>query len=69
MDVSFAITKVSESQAVAGLMVELNLTLQLRLKWKLNSSSRCPMDFTGKRTFAMNVNGEINEGYVLLNPH
>ena len=26
------------------------------------------MDFTGKRTFAVNVEGEINEGYACIEP-
>lgn len=66
-DVTFAPTKakVSELQAVAGIYggIEPNFTVRTDNGDLILTVGAADGSFTGKRTFANNVNGEITEGY------
>ena len=66
-DVSFEPTKakVAELQAVAGIYggIEPNFTVKTVDGNLVITVGAADGSFTGKRTFAMNVNGEITEGY------
>ena len=66
-DVTFAPTKakVSELQAVAGIYggIEPNFTVKTDNGDLILTVGAADGSFTGKRTFANNVNGEITEGY------
>jgi hypothetical protein len=66
-DVTFEPTKakVAELQAVAGIYggIEPNFTVKTVDGNLIITVGAADGSFTGKRTFAMNVNGEITEGY------
>lgn len=66
-DVTFEPTKqkVSELQQVAGIYggIEPNFTVKTEDGNLIVTVGAADGSFTGKRTFAKNVNGEINEGY------
>jgi|TARA_B110000908_G_C10247963_1_gene449976 hypothetical protein len=66
-DVTFEPTKakVAELQAVAGIYggIEPNFTVKTVDGNLVITVGAADGSFTGKRTFAMNVNGEITEGY------
>ena len=66
-DVTFEPTKakVSELQAIAGIYggIEPNFTVKTEGSDLIITVGAPDGSFTGKRTFAKNVNGELNEGY------